>query len=395
MEDLEQIMRKIHVLFAKCEAYGNEKENKIIVPKKEVFRLLEQLNYAVVKLMDEYEGTEESRERGLGEYRRKGQKIIEEAQAGAEDVYAASLIYTDNMISGLEGVLSEARESLRLDYARMSKRLNEQAMMLETNQAEIKEQLLAMSQGEKYLNLILRENRRRQMEEAEDEDVEEEDWEEEDAQEDSEEIEGEGEIEDEESTEGEEGTEDEEDPEGEEGTESEEDIEAGKDTKGDEDAKAREGAEGLKTNSSQPPEKKVGKPNGKKKKGGQRQGGSKSGKSTAKNKKRAVPDLEREWEEEQKQRSARKVGTALYQDVGQPYDSPPKKVSYEIKVNEAYFEQLGEGNIDLDAEYEQWKKEQEGKAGEVNGEAAAEDTAATVDQPAKKEKRRWFGRKKQ
>ena len=37
MEDLEQIMRRIHVLFAKCEPYGDEKENTIIVPKKEVF----------------------------------------------------------------------------------------------------------------------------------------------------------------------------------------------------------------------------------------------------------------------------------------------------------------------------------------------------------------------
>ena len=112
MEDLEQIMRRIHILFSKCETYGKESEDKIIVPKKEVFRLLEKLNYAVVHLMDEYEGTQESRERGIKEFYREGDKIKADAQSGAEDVYAASLIYTDNMLEELRDVLADAKEEL-------------------------------------------------------------------------------------------------------------------------------------------------------------------------------------------------------------------------------------------------------------------------------------------
>ena len=72
MEDLEQIMRRIHILFSKCEPFGDEGGEKIIVPKKELFRLLEKLNYAVIRVMDEYEATQEARERGINEFHREG-----------------------------------------------------------------------------------------------------------------------------------------------------------------------------------------------------------------------------------------------------------------------------------------------------------------------------------
>ena len=87
-----------------------------------------------------------------------------------------------------------------------------------------------------------------------------------------------------------------------------------------------------------------------------------------------VPDLEAEWAKEE-QRPVRKIGTAIYEDVGQPYEEPVKRVSYEIKVNQAYFDQLGEGNVDLDAEYYQWKEEQEQAAAALEGEGAADEAA--------------------
>lgn len=97
----------------------------------------------------------------------------------------------------------------------------------------------------------------------------------------------------------------------------------------------------------------------------------------------------------------RKIGTALYEDVGQSYDSPVKKVSYEVRVNQAYFDQLGESAADLDAEYYQWKEEQEKQAGEAGAEAAAreEDEGEAGRRPEnpkkdKKLRRFGFGRKK-
>ena len=57
MESLEQIMRRIHVLFARCEQYGEKTDNKIIVPKKEVVHLLVQLNRAVIAMVGPCAGT--------------------------------------------------------------------------------------------------------------------------------------------------------------------------------------------------------------------------------------------------------------------------------------------------------------------------------------------------
>ncbi len=440
MEDLEQIMRRIHVLFAKCEPYGDEKENTIIVPKKEVFRLLEQLNYAVIALLDRYEGTEESRERGLSEYRRCGEKMMEQAQAGAEDVYAASLIYTDNMLEELEDVVAEAKESLWGEYARVADWLDGQTRLLTENQEEIKRQLRAMAQGEKYLRLIYRENarlRRLAQEEFEDDSEDDEELEEdygddswkEDEPEDSGEEELEEDYGDEFCKE--------DDPEGSGDGELEEDSGA-ESRKEDEPEDSRED-ESRAASASQKEsgrggnvrEKQGGAPersaadaggNGKKAKvsgGGPGNSGSKSGAGRNAEKKkqpggaksgkkrrpavkhpRMSPDLETEWAEEEN-RPVRKIGTALYEDVGQSYDPPVKKVSYEVRVNQAYFDQLGESAADLDAEYYQWKEEQEKQAGEAGAEAAAreedEEDAGRRPENRKKDKklRRFgFGRKK-
>lgn len=440
MEDLEQIMRRIHVLFAKCEPYGDEKENTIIVPKKEVFRLLEQLNYAVIALLDRYEGTEESRERGLSEYRRCGEKMMEQAQAGAEDVYAASLIYTDNMLEELEDVVAEAKESLWGEYARVADWLDGQTRLLTENQEEIKRQLRAMAQGEKYLRLIYRENarlRRLAQEEFEDESEEdeelEEDYGDESRKEDEPEDSGEEELEEDSGDEFR--KEDEPEDFGEEelgedsGDESRKEDEP-EDSREDESRAAsalqKESGRGRNVR-----EKQGGTPecsaadaggNGKKAKvsgGGPGNSGSKSGAGRNAEKKkqpggaksgkkrrpavkhpRMSPDLETEWAEEEN-RPVRKIGTALYEDVGQSYDSPVKKVSYEVRVNQAYFDQLGESAADLDAEYYQWKEEQEKQAGEAGAEAAAreEDEGEAGRRPEnqkkdKKLRRFGFGRKK-
>ena len=336
MDDLEQIMRRIHVLFAKCEPYGDESENRIIVPKKEVFRLLEQLNYAVVHMMDRYEGTAESRERGLAEYQRKGEKSMEQAQAGADDVYAASLIYTDGMIEELEAVISDAKESLWAEYARMAGRLEEQARILNENQEEIKQQLNSMIQGEKYLRLVERENARLQrLEAAGAEDAGEEYLDEEEVSED--EYDSADEVYYKEDI-----------PSADESNRKEPGPGDGEDTSGRQEKAPSEKGAALE------------KP----------KGANKRAKTGKKAKKRpGVPDLEAEWAAEEQAKPVRKVGTAVYQEVGQAYDTPVKKVSYEVRVNQAYFDQLGEGNVDLDAEYYQWKEEQaKAEAGEQGSE---------------------------
>lgn len=457
MEDLEQIMRKIHVLFAKCEPYGDEKANRIIVPKKDLFRLLEQLNYAVMQMMDQYEATVESRDRGLAEYQRKGSRIIEEAQHGAEDIYAASLVYTDNMVYKLQDLLADTGKNLKEEYMRLSKRLDEQARVLEANQQEVKEQLQAMIQGEKYLNIIYRENLRlRRIEAAKQEELEEEEYEE------YYEEDYEGEDFDEEDYESEDFNEgdyegddfadedfDENDDEAdaknweqEAGTEesaqgqnqisesgssltaakrikaenkktagkrAEEQSAAVRKTEGQNAAGKRaneqsaatkriegqnavRGTEEQYTAATRTEEQDAAAGKTEKADAAEEKSGAKKNKvarkPVPKKRPRRVLDLEAEWEQEQNNKPIRKIGSALYEDVGQSYDPPPKKVSYEIKVNQAYFDQV-ESSEQLDAEYYQWMEKGGGST-----EDQPEEPVQKEEKKREKKKHRLFRREK-
>lgn len=61
-EEIEQIMREIHILFAKAEKLP-ENQNKIIVDKQIMFQLLERLSHEVYETMDRFEETKVSRQR--------------------------------------------------------------------------------------------------------------------------------------------------------------------------------------------------------------------------------------------------------------------------------------------------------------------------------------------
>lgn len=368
MESLEQIMRRIHVLFAKCEQYGEKTDNKIIVPKKEVFHLLEQLNLAVIAMMDQYEGTTESRERGLADYERSKEKLVEKAQENADDVYAASLIYTDNMLEEIESIVEETKENMWEQYARMAERLDAQAKLLTENQEEIKQQLNAMAQGGKYLRLIERENARiKQRQEELDSEEYEEDFDEQEEEEDEETINEEGEEELESKQEQEDSGEIDWDNFVVDITEEYDDI----------------AGEAKKPNSNSKPKPKTAK-------------SKKSSNSSAKKRVRMLPDLEAEWESEA--RPIKKVGTALYEDVGQPYDEPVRKQSYEIKINQAYFDQIGGSSADLDAEYYLWKAEKNGTSVDeeiLDGENSKTEIQNQQDKKkSKKGNKKKFGKQK-
>ncbi len=458
MEELEQIMRRIHVLFAKCEPYGNEGEGKIIVPKKELFRLLEKLSYAVIRMMDEYEGTAESRERGMTAYQREGERIKAAAQAGADDVYAASLIYTDNMLEELHDLVADAKEELWEQYARMAGRLDSHARLLSEDQEEIKQLLTAMAQGGKYLKIIEHENKRLQKMEAARARSGEAEYGEEDEPYEEDEPFGEDEVgtgflpeadagsivalepdaaqeavdngvrveavrevggmdADEESQEPGSGKKEAAENQGAEdaafaanggniggGNASASGVKTGEQGGGNMPASSvktgEQGGEnmsasGVKTGkqgggNASASGVKTGKQGGGNMlvsgKNPQKTAGKQNSRYAYKHKRpasqhaRMVPDLEAEWAKEE-QRPVRKIGTAIYEDVGQPYEEPVKRVSYEIKVNQAYFDQLGEGNVDLDAEYYQWKEEQEQAAAALEGGEGTSDEAAVKAAP--------------
>ena len=157
-EKLEQIMRQIYLMLSNCEesAYSSE---DLIVPKKRIFQLLEELNYTVYDLMEQYEGTVASRERGLAEHERKMAQIKEEAKGRAEDTYAASLLYAREMFMDMRKTTEQLCKNLRKEYNDALRGYEETLRYLQENEDSMVEQMNLMMDSKKYLRLIEQQNK--------------------------------------------------------------------------------------------------------------------------------------------------------------------------------------------------------------------------------------------
>lgn len=160
---LEHVLRDIHIMISKSEAYDTD---RIIVSKKDVFDLIDRLNASVYEIMDEYELTKQSRDRALRENKKEGDKIIWDASRQAEDIYAASVMYTDEALNHLHGIMEYANDTIGQLYKDFAQSMREQQEMIRDNQLELKSQLQLLTDTEKYLKLIEERNREIERERA-------------------------------------------------------------------------------------------------------------------------------------------------------------------------------------------------------------------------------------
>lgn len=162
-DNIEKVLRSLHVLLSKSEPYQKE-PSKVIVDKEQVLELLSELNKCVYGIMDEYEMTQQSRDRAQREFQKKGDEIVWDASRKAEDIYAASVMYTDEALSYVQEAIKEANASIEEIYTEMNRKLEEQEKVCRKNQLELKSQLQNLVDTEKYLKLIEERNREREKE---------------------------------------------------------------------------------------------------------------------------------------------------------------------------------------------------------------------------------------
>lgn len=154
----EKVLRDIHILLSKSEPY-NKEPSKVIVDKQQMIDLLANLNKCIYEIQDEYELTEQSRNHAEREFRKKGDQIVWDASRKAEDVYAASVMYTDEALSRVRDIINETNESLEQLCKNMREKIADQEHIVKTNQLELKGQLQDLSDTEKYLKIIEDRNR--------------------------------------------------------------------------------------------------------------------------------------------------------------------------------------------------------------------------------------------
>ena len=150
---VEEIVKKIHILFAKSEAYQNSPD-LVVMSKNEMFTLLEQLNEAIYEVLDQYEATTRAKEKARLETERQASEIIAEAKKGAEDVQAASLTFTDSAIDELAALIDNTTQTIRTQYLEFLAAMDEKQEALKENRAQLKDSLAELNDNEAYLKVL-------------------------------------------------------------------------------------------------------------------------------------------------------------------------------------------------------------------------------------------------
>lgn len=162
-DKIERILKEIHVLFSQSQTY--ERDNtKAVVEKQKMFELLEQLNLAVYEVMDQYEVTSQKHEMSERRSQKRGEEIIGKANRHADDIYAASIIYTDDALSRIQYIMEDANKSVQRIFRKMNAELKDEKEKVRQNQFELKEQLQDFADTQKYLKVIEEHNQEREKE---------------------------------------------------------------------------------------------------------------------------------------------------------------------------------------------------------------------------------------
>ena len=152
-DHVEEILKEIHVMFAKCETYHNSPDH-VIVSKTDMFALLERLSEAIYEVLDQYEATARSRERARLEMDKQASERVAKAKLDSDDVHAATLLYTDTMLEDIRDVLNKTKEKVKHDMIEMLAELEEQQEMLDQNKESVKNGLTELHDSEMYLEVL-------------------------------------------------------------------------------------------------------------------------------------------------------------------------------------------------------------------------------------------------
>jgi len=165
---VEEICKKIHILFAKGETYQNSPD-LVILSKTEMFALLEELNEAMYQVLDQYEATTRAKEKARIETEREASEIIAKAKIGAEDVQAATFAYTDTMMDEISAFIDTTTKDIRDQYLAFLAAMDEKQAELKENRDQIKDQLSELHDRDTYLKLLeeIREDAKEAREEEE------------------------------------------------------------------------------------------------------------------------------------------------------------------------------------------------------------------------------------
>ena len=166
---MEKALRDIYVLLSQCEVYDKE-NNLIIMDKKVMVEALQELSQGIYEATEEYELTEQSREQAAREMKKRGAEIIADAKGKAEDVYAGSVLYTDEALKRVQFIMQDAMDSVQGIYSKMQQDMEREMQRVRSDQTGLTGYLHDLVDTDKYMQIIEDRNKKLAKERAMDRD---------------------------------------------------------------------------------------------------------------------------------------------------------------------------------------------------------------------------------
>lgn len=157
-DKLERILRELHIMISRAPV-SDIHEDYVLVPKKEMQKKLGDLSQTVREMMDVYEVTKQGRNRGELEAEKLRMEIIRDANQQAEDIYAASVIYSEDALGRIQFIMDQAEMAANEVLKRMNREMEEEKRIVRSNQLELITQLEDMKDTAKYMKIIDERNR--------------------------------------------------------------------------------------------------------------------------------------------------------------------------------------------------------------------------------------------
>ena len=165
-KSMEDVLRDIHLLISKCPKIKGDPD-RIVISKQELFNELEKISQCMYDMLDEYSLSKQKKEEAQYQINKKYDETIAKATSTAEDVYSASVLYTDEAISRLVHILDKNKKDMDNLYHEISREIENEKDKIRANQKELQETLFELQDSNLYLNLI--QERRKELEVAKEE----------------------------------------------------------------------------------------------------------------------------------------------------------------------------------------------------------------------------------
>ncbi|SFQ20494.1 hypothetical protein SAMN02910358_01092 [Lachnospiraceae bacterium XBB1006] len=158
----EKVLKRIHVMISECPKVRGE-QDKVVMDKQVLFEYLNLMSQCFYDMLDEYKLTVQQKKEAKYQMRKEYDNAVKNAESAAEDVYSASVMYTDEAITRLVRIVEQSKRSMEQISLEFQNKLQDEKNLLRANQKELQDVLFEMRDDQMYLSLI--NERRREIQE--------------------------------------------------------------------------------------------------------------------------------------------------------------------------------------------------------------------------------------